>query len=94
MGQACLYLGDGEGLVRCARRVLELDPAHAAGHYFLAVGLLETGEVAGARDALNRAQALGYRPLAEFLRALDKAEQQTAGAQSEGEPPSPAPEST
>jgi Flp pilus assembly protein TadD len=93
MGQACLYLGDGAGLVRCARRVLELDPAHAAGHYFLAVGLLETGDVAGARAALNRALALGHRPLAEFLRALDKAEQQRAGAQSEGEPASPAPES-
>jgi hypothetical protein len=64
-----------------------------AGHYFLAVGLLETGDVAGARAALNRALALGYRPLAEFLRALDKAEQQQAGAQIEGGPASPAPES-
>ena len=73
-GQAHLYLGDGEGLVRCSRRVLELDPAHAAGHYFLAVGLLATGQVPEARQALARAMALGYRPLPEFLRSLDRAE--------------------
>jgi len=74
MGQAHLYLGDGEGLVRCSRRVLELDPAHAAGHYYLAVGLLATGQVAEARQALSGAMALGYRPLPEFLRSLDRAE--------------------
>jgi tetratricopeptide (TPR) repeat protein len=94
MGQACLYLGDGPGLVRCARRVLELDKAHAAGQYFLAVGLLATGDVAGARAALTRAMALGHRPLAEFLRALDKAERELARAEEQGEREAQSPEST
>jgi len=76
MGQACLYLGDGEGLVACSRRVLELDPKHAAGHYYLAVGLLATGQVAEARKNLSQAMALGYQPLPEFLRSLDRAEGQ------------------
>ncbi len=94
LGQACLYLGDAEGLVRATRRVLELDPGLPAGHYFLAVGLLATGQVPEARQSLGRAMALGYRPLPEFLRALDRAEQeltrtQTArdlGAGNSGEP--------
>ena len=75
MGQAYLYLGDAENLVRCSRRVLELDPAHAAGHYFLAVGLLATGQVFEAREALAKAMALGHRPMPEFLRSLERAEE-------------------
>lgn len=75
MGQAYLYLGDAENLVRCNRRVLELDPAHAAGHYFLAVGLLATHQVTEAREALGKAMALGHRPLPEFLRSLERAEE-------------------
>ena len=94
MGQACLYLGDGEGLVRCARRVLALDPAHAAGHYFLAVGLLATREVGEARAALNRSIALGHRPLPEFLRALEKSEQEPERAHTQGGLGGRAPEST
>jgi tetratricopeptide (TPR) repeat protein len=78
MGQACLYLGDGEGLVACSRRVLGLDPKHAAGHYYLAVGLLATGRVAEARQNLSHAMALGYQPMAEFLRSLSRAEGQQA----------------
>jgi tetratricopeptide (TPR) repeat protein len=74
MGQAYLYLNDADELVRCNRRVLELDPEHAAGHYFLAVGLLATGQVADARAACTRAMALGYRPRPEFLKSLDRAE--------------------
>ena len=76
MGQAYLYLSDAEGLVRCSRRVIELDPNHAAGHYYLAVGLLATGQVQESRQALARAMALGHRPTAEFLRGLEKADRQ------------------
>ena len=75
MGQAYLYLESPAGLVECNRRVLELDPNHAAGHYFLAVGLLATNDVAGARASLDRATALGYRPPPDFLRTLDRAEE-------------------
>jgi len=74
MGQAHLYLGDAESLIRCNRRVLELNPGHAAGHYFLAVGLLAKNEVAGARQALNKALSLGHRPAPEFLRSMERAE--------------------
>ncbi len=73
VGQALLYLGDAEGVVRSYRRVIELDPRHAGGHYFLAVGLLATGQAAEARKELARAKALGYSPAPEFLRALDAA---------------------
>lgn len=75
MGQAHLYLKDAEGLVRSNRRVLELDPGHPAGHYFLAVGLLATNRVPEARAALTRATSLGYRPRPEFLKSLDRAEE-------------------
>jgi tetratricopeptide (TPR) repeat protein len=76
MGQAHLYLGDAEGLVSCCQRVIGLDEKHAAGHYYLAVGLLACDKVQEAREALARAMALGHRPTAEFLRGLEKAEQQ------------------
>jgi protein O-GlcNAc transferase len=87
LGQACLYLGDAEGLLRSARRVLELDPAHAAGHYFLAVGLLAVGRVADARQTLSESMALGYRPPLEFVRGLERAEQElkkTRAAEDDG----------
>jgi tetratricopeptide (TPR) repeat protein len=74
LGQAHLYLGEAQPLVDCCQRVIELEPTHAAGHYFLAVGLLATGRVAQARAAVARATALGYRPLPEFLRRLEAAE--------------------
>ena len=74
MGQAYLYLSDAEGLVRCCRRVIELDPEHAAGHYFLAVGLLATNKVTEARKALALSMELGHRPTPEFLRGLERAE--------------------
>ena len=73
-GQACLYLGDAEGLVRSSRRVVELDPHHAAGCYFLAVGLLALGRVEEARTEVGRARFLGHSPAPEFLRALENAE--------------------
>jgi len=73
-GQACLYLGDAEGLVRSSRRVVELDPQHAAGCYFLAVGLLALGRFEEARTEVGRARFLGHSPAPEFLRALTNAE--------------------
>jgi tetratricopeptide (TPR) repeat protein len=73
-GQASLYLGDAEGLVRSSRRVVELDPNHGAGNYFLAVGLLAVGRVDEARIAVERSRFLGHSPAPEFLRELAKAE--------------------
>jgi tetratricopeptide (TPR) repeat protein len=71
IGQAFLYLGDADGVVRSYRRLVELDPGHAGGHYFLAVGLLAKGCAAEAREELARAMALGHQPAPEFLRALN-----------------------
>ena len=76
-GQAHLYLGNAQDVVECNRRVLELDPNHAAAHYFLAVGLLATERVEEAREELARATRLGHRPTAEFLRSLERAEERT-----------------
>jgi tetratricopeptide (TPR) repeat protein len=94
IGQACLYLRDGEGLVRSTRRVVDLDPEHAAGHYFLAVGLLALGNVQEARQTLGRAMALGHRPSPEFLRGLERAEQELTQERTTGELASREPEST
>jgi len=77
IGQARLYLGDADGVVQCCRRVVELDPGHAAGHYFLAVGLLAAGSPDEARAELARARALGYSPAPEFLKALGAASKET-----------------
>jgi Flp pilus assembly protein TadD len=74
LGQAQLYRGDAGALVSCCRRVLELQPQHAAGHYFLAVGLLAIGDVVGARRSASHATTLGHRPMPEFLRRLEQAE--------------------
>jgi len=73
IGQAFLYLGDADGVVRSCRRVLRLDPGHARGHYLLAVGLLAAGRSAEAHEELARAKALGHSPTPEFLRALGAA---------------------
>jgi tetratricopeptide (TPR) repeat protein len=75
-GQACLYLGDADGVVHSCRRVIELDPNHAAGCYFLAVGLLATGNLEQAREAVARAKALGHSPAPDFLRALENAQKE------------------
>ncbi|RMF73382.1 MAG: tetratricopeptide repeat protein [Acidobacteria bacterium] len=75
-GQAYLYLGDAERVVESNRRVVELAPDHAAGRYFLAVGLLACGRVEEARRELSQAMALGHRPAPEFLQALERAERQ------------------
>jgi tetratricopeptide (TPR) repeat protein len=79
LGQAHLYLGEAKSVVDCCRRVIELDRNHAAGHYFLAVGLLATGQVSEARAAVAHAMALGYRSTPEFLRRLEQAEASIIG---------------
>ena len=71
-GLGHLYLREAEEMIACFRRVLEIDPDHAAGHYHLAVGLLEIGEVEAARAALDRAVELGHSPAPEFLKALER----------------------
>jgi len=83
-GQACLYLGDAEGVVRSCRRVVELEPNHAAGCYFLAVGLLATGNLEEARAAVARAEALGHSPAPDFLRALENAQKALESEHDEG----------
>jgi len=75
-GQAYLYLKDAEGLVRSNRRVMELDPRHAAGCYYLSVGLLALGRVKEARESAGLAKSLGHSPTPEFLRELEKAEKE------------------
>ncbi|MDO8834077.1 MAG: tetratricopeptide repeat protein [Vicinamibacterales bacterium] len=77
LGQAMLYQGQAQDLLACCERVVELDPDHAAGHYFRGVALLATDKVAEARVAVSRATVLGYRPSAEFLRSLERAEKTT-----------------
>lgn len=78
LGQAHLYLGEAQALVDCCTRVVELAPNHAAGHYFLAVGLLAVDRISEARAASSRAIALGHRPTPEFLRKLEQAESAAA----------------
>ncbi|MCP4572630.1 MAG: tetratricopeptide repeat protein [bacterium] len=73
-GLGHLYLREADKMVSCFRRVLEIDPDHAAGQYHLAVGLLELGEVEAARAALDRAAGLGHSPAPEFLKALERKE--------------------
>jgi len=77
LGQALLYQGQAEELLACCQRVIELDPGHAAGHFFLGVGYLATDLVTEARAAVAHAQGLGHRPPADFLRRLERAESTT-----------------
>jgi len=79
MGQAHLYLGDAEAVVRCNERALELAPDHPAATYFLAVGMLATDRVQEARKYLNRAIDLGYKPAPELLREMEKRARGAAG---------------
>jgi Flp pilus assembly protein TadD len=72
-GLGHLYLGAAQEMVGCFRRVLELDPAHAGGHYHLAVGLLALGDAAGAQHHCDVAVDLGHAPQPDFLKALEKA---------------------
>jgi len=71
-GLGHLYLREAKEMVSCFGRVLEIDPNHAAGHYYHAVGLLELGEEEAARAAMDRAVALRHSPAPEFLKALER----------------------
>jgi tetratricopeptide (TPR) repeat protein len=73
-GLGHLYLGEADAVVACFGRALALQPDHAASHYHLAVGLLATGAVAESRAHLDMAVEGGYSPMPEFLKALEKAE--------------------
>jgi tetratricopeptide (TPR) repeat protein len=73
LGLGHLYLSHPDEMVVCFEKVIAAEPQNAAGHYYLAVGQLAQGRVDEARARLQRAQALGYQPPPEFLRALDKA---------------------
>jgi hypothetical protein len=66
--------------------VLELEPKHAAGRYFLAVGLLATNHVEEARAECSHAVSLGYQPRPEFLRSLERAEKQAQTVTKSGSP--------
>jgi hypothetical protein len=68
-------------VVSCFRRVLELEPEHGGGNYYLAVGLLAQGSVQECRRHLDRALAAGFSPEPEFLKALEKEEGPSTGSQ-------------
>ncbi len=72
-GLGFLYLKQPAEMIACFRRVIALDPHHAAGHYYLAVGLLAAQVVDEAQAALARATTLGYSAPPEFLKAMDQA---------------------
>jgi len=74
IGLCHLYLHQAEEMVASFRKVMEIDPNHADGQYHIAVGLLELGDPAGARAALDRSASLGHSPAPEFLKALEKKE--------------------
>ena len=58
-------------MVACFRKVLELDPNNAGGHYHLAVALNAMGEKEAARLSLARATSLGYSPEPDLVKALE-----------------------
>jgi protein O-GlcNAc transferase len=71
-GLGHLYLGEAAEMETCFRRVLELEPRNAGGHYYLAVALNALDDVEGARTHLAIAMELGHKPQPELLRALEK----------------------
>lgn len=75
-GLGHLYLGQAQEMVACFRRVVELEPRHAAGHYYLAAGLNALGDVMAARDSLVRAESLGFSPEPALIKAITKAFEQ------------------
>ena len=76
-GLGHLYLGEAAEMTACFRRVLELEPRNAGGHYYLALGLHALGELEPARTHLAIAMELGFKPEPEFLRALEKTAETT-----------------
>ena len=77
-GLGHLYLREAKEMIACFRRVLEIDPDHAAGQYHLAVGLLEIGEVEGGCYPREEMAALVYSPAPEFLKALERKDKEAA----------------
>lgn len=73
LGLGYLYSNQPEKMLPCFQTALELKPDHAAAHYYVAVGLLATGDALGAGQELTRATELGHTPEPEFIRALDRA---------------------
>ena len=71
-GLSHLYLGEADQLVACFRRVVELDPQDAGGHYHLAVGLHATGHSDEAQKSLDVAIELGYRAQPQFIKAVEE----------------------
>jgi hypothetical protein len=67
-----MYLGDGDRMVACFEKVLELDPANPAGYYYLAVGLRELGQIGEAQTNLAKAIGLGHSPDPSFVKALEQ----------------------
>ena len=73
MGQAYLYLNEPDNLVRCNKRVIELDGDNGAAHYHVAVGHLAMDNFGAAERYLGRAIELGHQPTQDFVKALEKA---------------------
>jgi len=71
-GLGHMYLGQGEQMLDCFRRVVELDADNPGGNYHLAVALFAVGQVAEAKAVLNTALELGYSPQPEFIRAITR----------------------
>lgn len=86
-GLGHLYLGEGEAMVACFQRALELEPDNPGCEYYVAVGLLAAGAVAESRAHLDAAVAGGFSPVPEFLKALEKAEGRPHQAQEAAEQP-------
>jgi Flp pilus assembly protein TadD len=86
-GLGHLYLGEGEAMVACFQRALELEPDNPGCEYYVAVGLLAAGAVAESRTHLDTAVAGGFSPVPEFLKALEKAEGRPHQAQEAAEQP-------
>ena len=71
-GLAHLYLGEIQKEVACFRRVVQLDPKNAGGHYHLAVGLFAAGEVDEARVSFAVSLQLGWSPDPGLMKALER----------------------
>jgi tetratricopeptide (TPR) repeat protein len=73
-GLGYMYLGDAERMVACFEKVLDLDSANPGGHYYLAVGLRDLGQIGEARTYLAKAVGLGHSPDPSFVKALEQDE--------------------
>ena len=71
-GLGHLYCKQPEEMEACFRRVLELEPEHAAAEYHLAVALLAQNRVEESQQYLAQAIARGHQPLPEFIKAIER----------------------